>query len=251
MAKKTKLELVKTDKGKLPAELLQEYGEDAQENLEHVKDAYFRVSIKGSKFKVNDEKIGVDGKGEEFSAVILQEIPVNSYNEEAYDPAAPAQQPNCWSLGGMSPQPDCDDPQCDSCVTCKLNKFGSAVGSDGKSGKGKACANNRRLVLKVQGYDMPVLLSIPPTSRKNMDNYLKMLSAGEQKVPFFAMVTTFTFDEDSDYPVVEFSLGKFLSPEEYRACKEFRKGDVVIDALNAYATRVDEAAGTDEDEEEF
>ena len=251
MAKK-KLELVKTDKGKLPAELLNQYAKDAEENLNNVKDAYFRVSIKGSKFKVGEEKIGVDGKGEVFSAVILREIPVNSYNEDAYDPAAPAQQPDCWSLGGLKPQPDCDNPQSDSCVTCDFNKFGSAVGSDGKPGKGKRCANNRRLVLKVQGYDMPVIMSIPPTSRKNMDTFLKMLSAGEQKVPFFAMVTTFSFDEDSDYPVIEFELGKFLDPEQYAACREFRVGDVVTDALHAYATKVElEDSAEDGDSETF
>ncbi len=238
MAKKN--QMVKTDKGMISAELAAEYAEDAVDNLANVKDAYFRVSIKGAKFKVDDVKIGVDGKGEEFSAVILQEVPVNSYTEEAYDPKAPAQQPTCWSLGGFKPVPGCDTPQAESCVSCDFNKFGSAIDmKTGEPGKGKRCANNRRLVLKVQGYDMPVLISIPPTSRKNFDAYLKQLSAGEQKLPMFAGVTTFTFDESADWPVIEFKLGKLLSPEEYRACREFRISDPVMDAFNAYATLID------------
>jgi hypothetical protein len=248
MAKK-KNEMVKTDKGQLPAELLAEYAEDAADNLANVKDAYFRVSIKGSRFKVDDNKIGVDGKGEEFSAVILREVPVNSYNEEAYDPKAPAQQPTCWSLGGFKPVPGCDTPQAESCAVCDFNKFGSAIDmKTGDPGKGKRCANNRRLILKVQGYDMPVLMSIPPTSRKNFDSFLKQISAGEQKVPMFAMVTTFTFDDGADWPVIEFSLGKFLSPEEYRACREFRMSDPVEDAINAYATLIDLEDGDKEEE---
>ena len=240
MAPKKKTALVKTDKGQLPAELLNEYAEDAEGNLDNVSDAYLRVSIKGSKFKVNEEKVGVDGKGEIFSAIILQEVPVNSYNEEAYDPSAPAQQPDCWSLGGFKPVPDTDNPQSENCGTCAHNKFGSAIDNrTGKPGKGKRCSNNRRLVLKVSGYDMPVLMTLPPTSRKNMDNFLKMISAGEQKIPMFAAVTTFSFDESEDYPKIEMKLGKFLSVEEYRACREFRESDIVMDALNAYANKSD------------
>ena len=254
MAGKKKTALVKTDKGQLPAELLNEYSEDAEGNLDNVSDAYLRVSIKGGFFKVNDEKIGVDGEESKFSAIILREIPVNSYNEEAYDPKAPAQQPDCWSLGGFKPVPDADDPQSEGCGTCAHNKFGSAIDAKtGKPGKGKRCSNNRRLVLKVSGYDMPVLMTLPPTSRKNMDNFLKMISAGEQKIPMFAAVTTFTFDEDEDYPKIEMKLGKFLSVEEYRACKEFKESDVVKDALNAYANKSDiqNEDGEAEAEEKF
>lgn len=250
--KKKKLELVKTDKGQLPAELLNEYSDDAEGNLDNVSEAYLRVSIKGGYFKVNDEKVGVKGEGKKFSAVILREVPVNSYNAEAYDPQAPAQQPDCWSLGGLKPVPDVTDPQSDSCATCDHNKFGSAIDArTGKPGKGKRCGNNRRLVLKVQGYDMPVLMTLPPTSRKNMDNFLKMISAGEQKIPMFAAVTTFTFDEDEDYPKIKLELGKFLSVEEYRACREYRDGDIVMDALNAYANKSDIQNESSEGEEEF
>lgn len=243
-----KNKMVKTDKGSVPAELLDMYEEDAAGNLDNVTTAYFRVSIKGSKFKVDDTKIGVDGKGEEFSATLLKETPVNSYNADAYDPDAPAQQPDCWSLGGLKPVPDSTDPQSDSCITCKHNKFGSAVGKDGKPGKGKACANNRRLVLKVEGYDMPVLLSLPPTSRKNLDAYLKMLSAGEQKIPMFAMATTFIMDDDADWPIVKLERGKFLSPKEYTKIREFRDSEVVMDALHAYANIQEEGTGGDESE---
>lgn len=242
------MEVVKTEKGALPAELLDEYQDDAGDNLENVNTAYFRVSIKGSKFKVEENRIGKEGKGEQFAAVVLRDIPVNSYNKDPYDPAAPAQMPDCWSLGGVRPQPDCEDPQSDSCLTCKLNKFKSAKGKDGKPGKGKACANNRRLVLKVAGFDMPVLLSIPPTSRKNLDAYLKYLSAGEQKIPMFAMLTVFSFDENSDYPVVEFGISNFLPVEEYREIKEYRNSPVVVDALNAYAAS--QYDGSDNEDEE-
>ena len=50
--------------------------------------------------------------------------------------------------------------------------------------------------------------------------------------------------------MIEFELGKFLSPEEYRACREFRQGDLVNDALYAYATRVDLEDSSEEGDEE-
>jgi hypothetical protein len=100
----------------------------------------------------------------------------------------------------------------------------------------------------VDGYDMPVLLQIPPTSRKNLDSYLKQLSAGEQKVPMFALHTHFQMSEDFDYPVVEMSREGYLTAEQYVEIKEFRQSDIVTSALNAYAQHEEPEAG---DSEEF
>ena len=251
MTKKNK-DLTTTEAG-LPAELAAQFAEDAKENLENVEQAYFRISVKGSKFKVDGVKIGVadsSGKprGEEFSATILKEIPVNTFNKTAYKEGETSV-PECWSLGGHKPAPGCEEPQAATCAGCPQNRFGSAVDKKtGESTKGKACSNSRRLILKIDGYDMPVLLQIPPTSRKNLDSYLKQLSAGEQKVPMFALMTRFKMSEAFDYPVVEMSRENFLSVEQYGEIKEFRQSGIVTAALNAYAQQAEESESGDSEE---
>ena len=244
MTKRNK-DLATTEPG-LPAELAAQFAEDAKENLKNVEQAYFRISVKGGKFKVDGVKIGKDGRGEEFSAIILKEIPVNTFNKTAYKEGETSV-PECWSLGGYKPAPGCEEPQAATCASCPQNRFGSAVDKNtGEAGKGKACSNSRRLILKIDGYDMPVLLQIPPTSRKNLDSYLKQLSAGEQKVPMFALHTHFQMSEDFDYPVVEMSREGFLTAEQYQEIKEFRQSDIVTAALNAYAQHEESEPGDSE-----
>ena len=247
MTKKNK-DLEKTQEAGLPAELAAQFAEDAKENLENVEQAFFRISVKGGKFKVDGVKIGKEGRGEEFSAIILKETPVNTFNKVAYKEGETSV-PECWSLGGQKPSPGCAEPQSATCATCAQNRFGSARDKNtGEAGKGKACSNSRRLILKIDGYDMPVLLQIPPTSRRNLDSYLKQLSAGEQKVPMFALETRFKMSEEFDYPVVEMSREGFLTGEQYGEIKAFRQSDIVTAALNAYAQHEESEPG---DGEEF
>lgn len=219
----------------VPREMLDQFKEDAKENLEHVKDPFYRVSITGARFKVNGALIG--DKGTEFQAIILREIPVNIWYSTKYDPNVPTG-PDCWSLGGLSPDISSPMVQSESCVTCPRNRFGSGIGQDGKR-RGKACRNMRRLVLKVDSIDIPVVIPLPPTSTKSMNFYLKNLTCGEIPIPMFGVVTTFAFDPTVEYPKPIVSQGRFLTSEEYAAVKAYRMTPQVEDALNAYATPED------------
>jgi hypothetical protein len=236
MSKKN--EVQKKTEGGVPA-YLSDHRDEAKENLENIDDAYYRIAINQKcKFMIEGEPIG--DRGELFSAIILRDTPVNVYYSVAFDPSNPVL-PDCWSLGGLKPDPGSENPQHTSCATCPMNKFGTGVGQDGKPSKGKACSNTRRLVLRAPGMDMPALISLPPTSRRNLDQYLKRLAS--QGIPLYAVSTEFSFDNSVDYPKVSFDQGEFLSEEEFNNVKEQRHSPEIDKVVNAFS------AGSEVEEE--
>lgn len=220
----------------VPKNLAQQMAQDAEENMKNVNDAFFRVSIEGGRFKVGGSLIG--DKGVEFDAIILREIPVNLFYSTKYDPNEPTS-PDCWSLGGHKPDPGCQNIQSDSCISCKNNRFGTGTGQDGKRSKGKACRNTRRLVLKVDGVDMPVIMTLPPTAIRSLNAYLKKLSSNEPPVPMYAVITKFGFDSGAQYPKPVLDYASMVPADEYMAIREYRAGAEVINAMNAFASPQD------------
>jgi hypothetical protein len=62
----------------------------------------------------------------------------------------------------------------------------------------------------------------------------------------FAVNTLFTFDEKSQYPRPMCSAKSVVNMEEYAEIREYRQSQVVIDALNAYASPADAVEETEE-----
>jgi hypothetical protein len=230
----------------IPKDLTAAFAEDAKENMEHVHDAFHRVSIRGGRYKVGEEVIG--NMGVEFEAIILHETPVNVYYKDRYDPDNPVN-PDCWGLGGLRPDAAVEDKQNADCVTCKQNRFGTGTDADGKRTRGKACKNTRRLVLKVPGVDLPVIMSLPPMAVKNLNQYLKQLTSNEPPIPMFAVVTRFTFDSAAEFPRPVLSFAR-MNIEDYAAIRAYRMSQEVVDALNAYASPADFVAETEEQAQE-
>ena len=227
----------------IPDNLVASFTEDAKENMEHVHDAFHRISIMGSRYKVGGDVIGVQGV--EFEAIILKVIPVNIFYKSKYDPENPTN-PDCWSLGGEVPDVAVAEKQNDSCVTCEWNRFGTGTDQEGKRSRGKACRNARRLVLKVQDVDMPVIMSLPPTTIKTLNQYLKMLSSNNPPIPMFAVRTKFGFDAKASYPKPTLAFVSVVTLAEYVEIREYRNSQEVIDALNAYASPADVVEETEE-----
>jgi hypothetical protein len=225
---------------------MEQFTEDAQENMTNVKDAFFRVSIRGGRFKVGEDIIGDNGIS--FEAIILREVPVNIFYLTKYDPSKPVN-PDCWSLGGMEPDAAVEHKQNDSCVSCPNNRYGTGTDQEGKRSRGKACRNSRRLVLNVEGVDFPVLMSLPPTAIKAFNQYLKMLTSNVPPVPMFGVRTHFTFDTSSEFPKPLMEFHSILTAAEYLEIREYRMGADAENALNAFASPSDIAADAEETEE--
>lgn len=214
-----------------PEELMEEFKAGATENMENIKDAFFKVSIKGRLFKVDGETIGDDGRN--FMAIILREIPVNTYFGSGYKKDS-AEMPKCFSVGGLIPDASVEpeNRQSEKCIGCPQNEFGTAVDEEGQPRKGKACANTRRLVLKVPGVSLPCTIGIPPSSTKDLNKYFKGLTAAN--VPYAGVYTKFDFETDAEWPQPTFERVGYVDAATWKAVQEERKGEKVTAALSGF-----------------
>lgn len=74
------------------------------------------------------------------------------------------------------------------CATCPLAQWNSS-----EKGKGQACKSMRRLVVLIDGWTAPALLTLPPTSVKVWDVYASALQ--NKKSAYFAVKTTFALEK--------------------------------------------------------
>lgn len=224
----------------LSPELAALYQDASKENLAHVNDAFYRLSIQGARYKVEGKLIG--NEGIRFEAIIVQILPVNLFFKAKFDPAKPTP-PDCFSYGGVTPDPSVANKESDTCAGCPQNQYGSAKDENGVVKKGKACGNTHRLVLKVEGVELPVLLSLPPTSTKSFNQYLKQLSNLAGGVPYFAVKTEFSFDSGVQYPKPAMQ-GKTVitDPAVVKEILEYRKSTAVLNAMKAFASGEDAPA---------
>lgn len=125
-----------------------------------------------------------------------------------------------------------DLPHSFPCATCPLAQWGSQQ-RGGKQSRGQACKSLRRLVILVDGWAQPALLTLPPTSLKAFDAYASSLA--QRKSAYFAAWTKIALEAQKSangepYSVAAFSVAaKLTDPAQIRA---------VIALRNQYAELV-------------
>lgn len=87
------------------------------------------------------------------------------------------QPPACASMDGKTAIWT-DTGELRSCEGCPYNEYGSGADQTGKQGRGKACKNMRRLYLMMSGDPNLYLLTVPPTSIKDVNRQLAKILAG-------------------------------------------------------------------------
>lgn len=126
-----------------------------------------------------------------------------------------------------------------ACATCALAQWGSG------NGRGQLCKSLRRLVLVVEGWSMPAIITLPPTSVKVWDAYASSVARTKGQA-YFTAWTKFDLDPATStagikYGVLKATVAKRLGADETRAVLDIRRlyGDLVrslgIDA-DDYAT---------------
>lgn len=132
--------------------------------------------------------------GNKVNVVVLDHAFLNAWYLERFDPDNPAP-PDCFSLQKagddpgkaeklMKPHEKSTDPQSDKCSICPKNEWGSA-----DTGRGKACSNNRRLVLITEdGLEDPanaqiVTIKVPTTSVKMWAGYVSNIADVKKRPP--------------------------------------------------------------------
>lgn len=148
-----------------------------------------------------------------FEVVVLDFIWFMAHYPGVYNPSSP-QQPNCFAVGRdkpdsgeLKPHANVKKPQGKTCEesVCPKNKWKSA-----QTGNGKACKNQRRLIVVPPNFDSEtegMTMYVSPSGLKNFDAYVVRLKNEHGILPFQA-ITEITFDKDKTYPLLKF---KFLA----------------------------------------
>lgn len=140
--------------------------------------------------------------GNKLECVTVDSILENRFYSTPFDEDNPSP-PDCYAFGRddkeMKPHEKAANPQAESCKKCPHNQFGSA-----DKGKGKACANIRRIALlpakplskEALEKSNFAIARIPVTSVANWASYVRTLS-GLQKRPPMAVVTEMQASPDT------------------------------------------------------
>lgn len=172
-----------------------------------------RISIKASRFRIVEGDTETVLESTVLDVVIVGANPrlSKTWYAKQWDANAEPTGPDCFSLDGISPDPEATDPQNDVCASCPQNAWGSKVTPTGQ--QIKACADSKRLaVVAADDPNGPVyLLSVTPAALKGLNQYQKELSV--RGIPPEIVKTRVSFDTDASFPKLKFTFGGFLDAD--------------------------------------
>lgn len=113
-----------------------------------------------------------------------------------------------------------------NCADCPNNQWGSTE----KGGRGKACKNMRRLYILVEGSDMPIVMTLPPTSIAGWEKYKSAVLGVQRRSPQ-EVVTEFSLGVNTNaqgikYSTVQFKAVGIIGNETRMAVKALGSGEV-------------------------
>lgn len=149
----------------------------------------------------------------ELPVIVLAANPgvYKAWYEKKYVPGTEPEAPACFSSDGVKPHAASAKKQCDTCAMCPRNVFGSRVSETGK--KAKECTDSKRLlVVSPKSIDGEVyVVNVSATALKAWNTYVKMLTRGG--VYPQTVITLLSFNEDTDFPQLQFQYGGTLPAE--------------------------------------
>jgi hypothetical protein len=242
--------------GNLPANLRNAMGNRPADELGGgITSGFAVVSIRGKAWRIKhrgEERTLMredgDGPRSSIDVVIVKAAPqiAKIWYQSGYVEGSTAP-PDCWSVDGIKPDPASPKLQSPTCAGCPQNAWGSAV-RPGGSGKGKACADSKRLAIVPEG-DMeneihggPMLLRVPPASLGAVKQYADTLNA--IGLAPFGVVTRMKFDPSTEYPAISFEAVRVLEEDEAETILKHRASPLVERILNTAIDHV-ETDGTD------
>lgn len=172
-----------------------------------------KISIKASRFRIKEGDTETVLESTALDVVIVGANPrlSKTWYAKAWDANAEPVAPDCFSLDGISPDPQAEDPQNDLCASCPHNAWGSKVTDSGQ--QIKACSDRKRLaVVAADDASGPVyLLEVTPAALKGLNQYQKELSV--RGIPPEIVKTRVSFDTDASFPKLKFTFGGFLDAD--------------------------------------
>ena len=172
-----------------------------------------RISIKGARFRIVEGDTETVLESTSLDVVVVGANPrlSKTWYAKQWTPDSEPQSPDCFSLNGVSPDPESSDPQNDLCATCPQNAWGSKVTPQGQ--EVKACADQKRLaVVSADDASGPVyLMQVTPAALKGLNQYQKELQV--RGIPPEIVKTRVSFDTDASFPKLKFTFGGFLDAD--------------------------------------
>lgn len=172
-----------------------------------------RISIKASRFRIVEGDTETVLDSTTLDVVIVGANPrlSKTWYAKQWDANAEATGPDCYSLDGISPDPESADPQNDLCASCPQNAWGSKITPTGQ--QVKACSDTKRLaVVAADDPSGPVyLLAVTPAALKGLNQYQKELAV--RGIPPEIVKTRVSFDTDASFPKLKFTFGGFLDAD--------------------------------------
>lgn len=176
-----------------------------------------RISIKGARFRIveGDTETVLDSTTIDVIVVGANPRLSKTWYAKQWTPDSEPQAPECFSLDGVSPDPQSTSPQNDLCASCPQNAWGSKVTPQGQ--QIKACADKKRLaVVSADDPTGPVyLLEVTPAALKGLNQYQKELAY--RGIAPEIVRTCVSFDTDASFPKLKFSFGGFNEADTQEA----------------------------------
>ncbi len=209
------------------------------------------IDLQPIKFKINkDSCTFVDPFGashEELKGAIVFKQKIRGYwNRESEENI-----PECSSQDGKTGVITETSVE-QRCVSCPLNKWGSGEDESGQATKGKACKEMRRLFIILEGYHLPIMVSLPPTSIRSFDSYISArVTRGIPDIAAETIISLIPAGEGKRvYAVAKFKMGNTVDPKRMLELSRLRT------SLQAAAEQItienedymNSDAGTDEGE---
>src|SRR5215207_3635564 len=201
------------------------------------------LSFRGKAWRVKhrgEEKVLVNPDGTpqyKIEVVIARTSPNISkvWYEHGYVEGSTAP-PDCWSVDGRKPDPASPKLQNPTCAGCRWNAWGSSRSQAG-SGKGKDCADSKRLAIvpladidnEIHGG--PMMLRVPPASLGDLLSYANSLE--QIGYPYYAVGTSISFDVNAEYPKLMFTPVRGLSDEEAEKVARLQESEMVNRIISA------------------
>ena len=183
------------------------------------------VDLQPIRFKINKDSctfMDPFGNGHsELRGVIVFKHKVRGYWNRNSDDTIP----ECSSWDGRTGIVT-DTNEQRACANCPMNAWGSGMDEAGNQTRGKACKEMRRLFVALDDYHLPIMLSLPPTSIKNFDNYISArITRG---IPDIAAETIISLIPEKggkySYAVAQFKMGDKVHPQRMLELNKLRSG---------------------------
>lgn len=147
-----------------------------------------KIIHQGMMFEIPDGESESGKMVQSFKGTILDMHRTSAYWSKSYDETGGGDFPECYSMNGVTPDPNCGEKQGETCIKCQRN-YNNIEKVDGKP-TGPYCKNSKRLHIVIEGSILPYRLIASVKNIRLVDTYVSLLAGAS--VPYPLIETEFS-----------------------------------------------------------